>query len=256
MRSYQKISREKDLFEAQKPTDKTITPSPVLMNIEKKYQKGDGYKEPQWFCVLISGGEKREKDYFLPLLNADKFNRIKIEFIPDPTNPDGLLKTAKNRKAYYSTSETQTPDKYFIISDIDHFYNDLVRVKPVCKTENFSLIISNPCFEIWLYYGVIAIPPTDFQLPDDPLKISQAFKNYLNEKVTGGVNPKKAIFKLATAIANAQKHYTEDEKGIPTIFSTNMFLLGNVLLPLISSELTELIAQEEQKKAFYTQSAT
>ena len=36
MRSYQKISREKDLFEAQKPTDKTITPSPVLMNIQEK----------------------------------------------------------------------------------------------------------------------------------------------------------------------------------------------------------------------------
>jgi hypothetical protein len=251
-RLYQKTNPEKDSFEEVAQEENMTIATPLLTKVNSHYQKEDGYKEAQWFYVIISGGEKREKDYFLPLMNSDKFNYIKIDFIADPTRPENLLNTARNKKLHYSSSQSNIPDRYFIISDVDDFYDDLIKIKVACETENFSLIISNPCFEIWLYYGEVATIPTDFEIPENPLKKSQVFKNYLNQKIRGGVNPKKALLKLKTAIDNTENHYREDERGIPVMFSSNMFILGKELLHLIDSELDQMIEEEKQKRNYYT----
>ena len=113
----------------------------------------------------------------------------------------------------------------------------MVRIQPQCSKEHIGLIMSNPCFEIWLYYGKEDEPPNDFVAPMDKLKISQAFKTYLGTKVKGGVNPKKALYDIKSAINHAKKHYEKDDKGIPKLFSTNMFVLVSELLPLIDEEL-------------------
>ena len=109
--------------------------------------------------------------------------------------------------------------------------------------EKLSLITSNPCFEIWLYYGKCQPPLQDFIIPSDPLKMSQALKRYLNEKVKGGINPKWAICDVETATRNAKKAYSEDNNGLPTLFSTNMFVLTEELLPLIQRGLDTLKKQ-------------
>ena len=205
----------------------------------KGYSKAESWRTPKTFYVLISGGEKREKDYFKMLLSGDKFKRIKLSFEVDAKRlyPEGLLQTAIDKKKYYASSQEDAPDHFFIISDIDHFYNDLVKIQPQCTKEHIELIMSNPCFEIWLYYGREKNPPKDFVIPTDRLKISQTFKTYLGTKVKGGVNPKKALFDIKSAIDHAEKHYEKDDNGIPKLFSTNMFVLASQLLPLIDKEL-------------------
>ena len=205
----------------------------------KGYSKAESWRTPKTFYVLISGGEKREKDYFKMLLSGDKFKRIKLSFEVDAKRlyPEGLLQTAIDKKKYYASSQEDAPDHFFIISDIDHFYNDLVKIQPQCTKEHIELIMSNPCFEIWLYYGREKNPPKDFVIPTDRLKISQTFKTYLGTKVKGGVNPKKALFDIKSAIDHAEKHYEKDDNGIPKLFSTNMFVLASQLLPLIDEEL-------------------
>ena len=213
--------------------------SEKIEDAEKNYKKEDGTSQPKSFFVIVSGGEVRERNYFQKISNQDNSGRIKIEFIADPKqlNPDGLLEIAKYKQEHYKTSQESTPDRIFIVSDIDHFYNDLVRISHECKEKDILLIISNPCFEIWLYYGKIPNKPTDFIIPEDHLKISKSFKTYLGEKVKGGINPKTAIFDVYEAIDNAKKNYEEDEKGIPKLFSTNMFVLAEELLPWIDSVL-------------------
>ena len=205
----------------------------------KGYSKAESWRTPKTFYVLISGGEKREKDYFKMLLSGDKFKRIKLSFEVDAKrlHPEGLLQIALDKKEYYASSQEDAPDHFFIISDIDHFYNDLVRIQPQCVREDINLIMSNPCFEIWLYYGKEKNPPKDFVIPTEQLKISQAFKTYLGTKVRGGVNPKKALYDIKSAIDHAKKHYEKDDKDIPKLFSTNMFVLASQLLPLIDKEL-------------------
>lgn len=111
------------------------------------------------------------------------------------------------------------------------------------------MIVSNPCFEIWLYFGKFANKPNDFIIPENSLKISQCFKRYLGNKVHGGVNPKHAIFDINRAMQNAKKLYEEDENGLPSIFSTNMYQLSESILPLIKDELDNLSTEEKQYRS-------
>ena len=66
----------------------------------KGYKKEDGLRPARSFYVVISGGEKREKDYLRLISNQDLFQRLKIEFIADPKdlNPEGLLEIASIKK--------------------------------------------------------------------------------------------------------------------------------------------------------------
>ena len=241
MRKYTKEAPEKEPSFSSSQKQKSVVSDDFIESkaLSEDYSKAEGWRVPKTFYVLISGGEKREKDYFKMLLLSDKFKRIKLSFEVDAKRlyPEGLLQIAIDKKKYYASSQEDAPDHFFIISDIDHFYNDLVRIQPLCSKEHINLIMSNPCFEIWLYYGKEKNPPKDFVIPTDRLKIPQTFKTYLGTKVKGGVNPKKALYDIKSAIDHAKKHYEKDDKGIPKLFSTNMFVLASELLPLINEEL-------------------
>jgi hypothetical protein len=256
MRNYAKSNPEKTAFlKPEKNIEEKVVPLFVtIKDAGENYRKEEGILSPKSFYVIVSGGEVRERNYFQTISNQDNFGRIKIEFIADPKqlNPDGLLEIAKYKQEHYKTSQESAPDKIFIVSDVDHFYNDLIRIKPECRKNNILLIISNPCFEIWLHYGKFDNKPTDFTIPDDSLKISKSFKTYLGGKAKGGVNPKSAIFDVVIAIQNAKNNYKEDKNGIPTIFSTNVFLLAEKILPLIDSELKKIIAENELKNRLYS----
>lgn len=143
----------------------------------------------------------------------------------------------KNEKQLSKDSDIS--DSISIITDVDHFYSQIVRNIPICKTENLNLVISNPCFEIWLYYGHYETLPTGFCLPEDPLKISSSFKRYLNEKHPGGVDSRKAPPKLSDAIKNSKSNYQSDKNSIPKLFSTQMYILGEKLWNLTKDTILE-----------------
>jgi hypothetical protein len=250
-RTYSKGNPEEELLPQQKKKTVEIEASHALVGKTQiaNYQKTDLQEMPKAFFVIISGGEVREKDYFKIISVHDKFKRIKLEFIADPQklSPDGMLELAEYKKARYTTSQNEDAeaDNIYLISDVDHFMTELIRIKPRCEREGFRLIISNSCFEIWLYYAYCDSIP-NFPLPLDPLKISSKFKGWLPSVIRGGIKPDKAILSIYPNIENAKKNYKEDENGIPMLFSTNMYSLAEDLLPLIEPELTNMI--EENKK--------
>lgn len=248
-RTYSKGSPERELLPKQKNVTVEVLQVPIKDIQLSEYQKPDIEEMPKTFFSIISGGEVREKDYFKFISVQDKFKRIKLEFIADPLklSPDGMYELAKYRRTRYTTSQNEDaePDKIYLISDVDHFINELIRIKPKCENESFHLIISNSCFEVWLYYAYHDEIP-NFPLPTNPLKISSKFKGWLPSVIPGGIKPQKAILSIYPNIENARKNYRDDENGIPLLFSTNMYLLAEDLLPLIEPELTNMI--EESKK--------
>ncbi|MBB3187795.1 RloB family protein [Microbacter margulisiae] len=254
LRTYSKGNLEKELLPQQKR--KTVeTEAQVTSVVEAQpsaYQKPDLEEMPKAFFVLISGGEDREKDYFKIISSHDKFKRIKLEFIVDPQklSPDGMFEIAEYKKARYNSSKNrdEEPDKIYLISDVDHFITELLRIKPKCLKEGFSLIISNSCFEVWLYYAYCDSLP-NFTIPSDSLKISSKFKGWLPSAIRGGVKTTRAILNVYQNIEHAKKNYKEDANGIPELFSTNMFELAEHLLPLIEPELTDFIEENKRVEA-------
>jgi hypothetical protein len=249
--TYSKSSPERELLPEQikKTVPGEVQQVPIVDIQQSDYQKPDIAELPKAFFIIISGGEVREKNYFRFISLQDKFKRIKLEFIADPLklSPDGMFEVAEYKKAHYETSrnEDAEPDKMYLLSDVDDFINELLRIKPKCENAGFHLIISNSCFEVWLYYAYHDAIPS-FPVPTDPLKISSKFKGWLPSVISGGINPQKTILSIYSNIDNAKKNYRESESGIPLLFSTNMYLLAENLLPLIEPELTEMIVETKR----------
>jgi hypothetical protein len=250
VRTYTKITPDRTERPVTLVNRSEVVEAITTKDVSANYQKGAGMRAPKSFWIVISGGEKREKDYFKVLSKKDVFYRIKLDFIADSNrlHPDGILESARLLKERYSSSayDDIEPDRYYLVTDVDHFYNDLVRIAPLCKSEGFNLIISNPCFEVWLYYAFYSELPA-FRPPEDKLKISGKFKGWLNGTIPGGVKPTKAIFSIHQSIENAKQHYMLDMNHLPTLFSTSMFMLAEELLPLIDREIIQMIEDIDEK---------
>lgn len=235
----------------------TVPLQQISDTIHLTYRKPSKEILPKSFFVIISGGEVRKKKYFKIISNQDIFQRIKIEFIADPDklSPKGMFEIALIKKEHYLSSmdtNTEKPDKIFLVSDVDHFMPELLEIKTKCTLEHLHLIISNPCFEVWLYYAHRSDIP-NFPIPEKKETISQKFKTWLPTAIKSGINPTTSVFNILENIKNAKANYKEDTTGIPELFSTNMFVLAEELFPLIEPELNRLseentIKTELQKK--------
>ncbi|MDO9155211.1 MAG: RloB family protein [Paludibacter sp.] len=256
-RTYSKSGLERETLPLH-PAVKLVNKDVVLPHdptSEIIYQKPDLQEIPKAFVVIVSGGEDRERRYFKLLSNADRFERIKIDFIADPNklNPTGMLEIAllKNERLTTSHNEEDDPDRIYLVSDVDQFMDELLEIKPVCSAEKLNLIISNSCFEVWLYYAYHSDFPSFVINPVDIKKISWKFKGWLPTVIRGGVKTNSAIYNIEQNIENAKSNYREDQNGIPELFSTNMYQLAEDLLPFIQPELNKLeVENKETEKKF------
>ncbi len=235
-------------------TQKNPVSKLTAINLSDDYTKKDGYLIPALF-IIVSGGEEREKKYFNFFKNKNyNFPRIIIQFVSTNSNGIGGLDVDKLveealriKKEKEESKGTDVTDSINLVTDVDHFYSQLERNIPKCIENDFNLIISNPCFEIWLYYSYYSQIP-DFNIPIDNLKISSAFKTYLGNKHKGGVDPRKAPLEIETAIANSSKNYFEDKNKIPKIFSTQMHYLAEKLFYLTRDEIESILSEQEKLK--------
>ena len=93
-------------------------------------------------------------------------------------------------------------------------------------------IISNPCFEIWLYYCYKNDPDGDLACVRlfSPDKLSKELKRRCNEIVKGGLNGIKAFGYINNGIKNSKEHYAVDDNGIPVLFATQMHKMAQCII--------------------------
>lgn len=224
-------------------------------SLSSDYTKTEGELSSALF-VIVSGGIRREKQYFSKIMDMRTFPRINVRFIGrnDETGEEGLSpdkmydEAIKIKKRFEENQTSNIDDSIYLVADVDEFMDVLLQIRPLCIKENFRLIISNSCFEVWLYFSCRSDIP-DFPIPERIETLSWRFKEWLPTVIHGGINPTKAIFSLQQNIDNAKVNYKEDENGIPTLFSTNMFVLAEALLPLIEGELIGLIEENNRREA-------
>lgn len=208
--------------------------------------------------IILSGGKKREKQYFSHLLDYPSlFYNVKISFITGTDQIDELLYAAKKQKSKlvtfleneYGGVNIELGDIIFILTDVDSFIGDIKKVLPTCKKENINLIISNPCFEIWLYYSHKDCKPLDYKC-DNKEKVSKNFKTYIGEQLAescGGLNPEEEIFNILQTMEISKSNYKESG-GIPELFSTQMHFLMEKMYPIIKESLEKLKLFLEKQK--------
>lgn len=255
--AYQKNSGNKELRNAISRKEETPKTEAITKDVPKLYRKEDGAFDPSLF-IIVSGGEEREFQYFNFFKKKSySFPRIIVEFIAQDSDGiggldvDKLVEVALQIKEEKEKSKTEDIlDCINIVTDVDHFYSRIIANIPICNDNNIELVISNPCFELWLYYSYYSDTP-DFTVPKNELKISSQFKTYLGNKHKGGVDPRKAPFEIAQAIDNSTNNFSLDENGIPELYSTQMHLLALKLYELTREDIEREKETIERKRKIY-----
>ena len=102
-------------------------------------------------------------------------------------------------------------------------------------------IVSNPCFEIWLYYCFLNNPEEDLNcLKAEPVSTrSQKLKSLCNSLVKGGMNPVRAFELMHAGIDNSKEHYRVDDEGIPVLYATQMHEMAQYLIDTMNRNANE-----------------
>lgn len=219
------------------------------------YRKDDASVSASIVFVL-SGGEDREKNYFKPIT---KIKSIIVAFKSKEhqgLNPNQLNAIVEETlKTHRFETETQSyhfqkEDKLFVLQDLDEFEHDLRKILPIQKSSQIQWLISNPCFEMWLYYHYKEEAPQSILVEMESMTTDQRskwLKAKLNDIIKGGADPTKALEHLPEAIKRSRKYYIEKD-SIPLLYATQMDKLGEHIIALDTNKEIENYFHEQQAK--------
>lgn len=197
---------------------------------------------------IFCEGAKREFDYFEYFKELD--SRINIEVYklhPNEDNsPYGLLRIAEN--CIIKSDENPNPkynfiegDEVWIVLDIDLDKDEsrkpqIEDIKTKCKIrENWFLALSNPCFEVWLYYHSFSDKP----MLNDPEKCA-TWKQYVNNSFKGGFDSRRHPIYIEKARVNAKNNFVlHDSK--PDLGCTEVYNLADSIIPLLKEKLKKVL---------------
>jgi len=143
-------------------------------------------------------------------------------------------------------------DSIYMLSDLDEYGEVLCQLTKNASSQHVW-IVSNPCFEIWLFYHYYnhPLPYLDEGLKIDLAKRSKWMKQRLNQ--LHPVNSAKALLDMQTAIKNSKANYRIATDGLPDLFSTQMHEFAEILLDAITLDKFELMIKRHQDDAKYYQ---
>jgi RloB-like protein len=201
---------------------------------------------------IFGEGAKREFQYFKYFRGIDSRINIEVYELEDDENnsPLGLLNIAKkciianedNPNPKYSFQEN---DEVWIVLDTDKDKGEsrksqIEKVRNFCKEmENWFLVQSNPCFEVWLYYHL----QTEKPIFEENVYCS-GWKELVNKSILGGFDSRRHPIYIENASKNAEKNYSSKD-DTPNIGSTEVFKLSKSILPLIKTKIQQVLSSLE-----------
>ncbi len=224
------------------------------------YSKPDGMLSTGLVFVL-SGGEKREKDFLRELIRQREPHSLRVAFMSEkgqglqPYQMQEKWKEIQSAGVFMIDSRIyhlDAADKVFLLSDVDEFHRQLVGIfKDNSDNQQGEWIVSNPCFEIWLYYCYLNDPLNDLGclVPESASIRSKKLKTVGGTLVPGGMNPCLAFERMTTGIENSKAHYQVDENGIPVLFATRMYEMAQYLVDTMNNsanEYSEYVRRKEE----------
>ena len=143
---------------------------------ETDYTKGSPFLSTR-IIFILSGGTKREKDYFRPLKTDGQIHSVKIAF---------RSKEGQGLKPY---------ELRFLAKDVDEFSEEIKGyLKDNEQSNSYQWIISNPSFETWLFYHYYDEPSAlSAGLAMSEHDRSNWLKEHLNTIIPGGVKSTQAL---------------------------------------------------------------
>ena len=242
-------------------TDYVIGDDVMASDVPSMYSKSDGTL-PYELVFVISGGAKRERDFLKVLIKGTGLSSLRVIFLSKEgqgLHPDQMQERWKDiRTSGIVDTDMQkfqldVMDKVFLLTDVDEFYDKLVDIlREKAEGDNGEWVISNPCFEIWLYYCYLNNPEEDLAVLKELslAKRSQTMKSLGDALIPGGLNSIRAFEHMYEGIKNSSSRYALDENSIPLLFATQMHLMARYLVDTLNSNAGEYDDYVRNKREF------
>ena len=220
------------------------------------YLKGEATLETK-IVFIISGGDKREKDYFKMLMKDRHIRRLKIAFVSKKGQglvPSQMFELAKEylfNKRFVTETDSfsiDADDTLYLVQDMDEFEVDIrTMFDKGDEIQQATWIVSNPSIEVWLFYHKFDTPKgyLDEGLKKPLSERSQWLKKKLDALVPGGINPINAFADIRIAIANSKANYKE-YNGLPDVYSTQMHILAEDIFNTLGNEFDEMLQRRKE----------
>ncbi len=192
--------------------------------------------------AIATEGSVTEPGYFRPF---DGINRVKVDIIESEAEGDSSPRNVLNRvKDYIEEHQlsAEDGDSLWCVIDVDRWPQEQIEeLHAFCaQKENWHLVMSNPCIEIWLLYHTL----TD--LTNLGIETARDAKRVLDEKA------KYYYFKylplMPEAIKNASAADANPEGYMPELLQTKVYLLGRALYDRIGKKQFEEFVDSLAKK--------
>jgi len=188
------------------------------------YKKGEAYKDARLVVIACEG--IREKIYFEHLIGQSQ--RIKLEILA----PEGEEKGRSHPKQVYNRAERFSDeyglngkdDSLWLVMDVDRWKRHILHeiIKEVGKKDKWNISISNPCFEVWLYYHLEEV---------EPLTAAECkeIKQFIHQSVDGGYKVEIFTEKAFEAVQKAKNADTDLENDFPNLHVSKVYQLVEYL---------------------------
>lgn len=193
------------------------------------------------FAIACEGG-KREPIYFNTFRHLS--NKIAVDVIEEVISDDEMSCKNSNKSspkwvldramAYIEKEGLTDEDELWFVMDKDRWeLSQLREISDYCdKHHNWNVVISNPCFEVWLYFH-----------KRKNIKASKSsscgdFKQEISTFEKGGYSPYTFLIDIINAVQNAKEADSTPEYFMPEEKETKVYKLVEAILAL--SRKTEL----------------
>lgn len=210
----------------------------------RRYERQEPLRDSRKIYIYCEGN-KREFDYFRFFCGlSSNVNIIPIPSKDGKTDSEKLMEAAREEFGINSdvspkfTLDVSQQDNVWFVIDTDSWGSKITDLRNFCKSQNAGLdneawyvSQSNPSFEIWLYYHKFSEKP----VKNDVDKYS-SIKEFVDAQIPGGFDSRKHPAMIEVAIQNAKATY-EEENQVLKLYSTEVFKLGQVILPFVKDIL-------------------
>jgi hypothetical protein len=180
--------------------------------------------------VIACEGSVTEPKYFSRFDEMSK--RLKVDIVKDESSEQkSAPKYVLDRAVKYIHNEGLIDeDSLWFVIDVDRWKRDqLEEIAAFCaENHNWNLILSNPCFEVWLH---LHFSDSVEEIGNKPCKEIKTIISRQNEQRR--IMLEEYFHLLPEAIKNAELIDSNKEHYFPNPYSTKMYELGKKLLPFL-----------------------
>lgn len=196
----------------------------------RAYKKSDGvFRDARRFFIVAEG--EREDRYF-SWFQGKNPKRLIVNIIQREGIGSAPQNMLKRLERFLPESARLEGDQVWFVLDVDRWPRKAVEElsQLVENQKDWSIAISNPCFEVWLYYHVGDPHQSSCQTPAD-------FKRILPEIVSGGYNVEKFAPLIETAAENARNSDPAPKQIYPDFAVSKVYRLADGMLRFLSNSL-------------------